>query len=363
MSYPQIPVSRPSIGKEEWQEVASVLESEWLTQGHVVRRFEGVLAKLLHVHEESVVACSSGTAALHLSLAAFGIGPDDEVLVPDLTYVATANAVKYCGAHPILVDVDQNWTIDLEKAEHAVTSRTRAIIPVHLYGVSCDMDAVMAFAEKHQLIVIEDAAQAFYSTSGTQFCGTLGDAGTFSFYGNKLITTGEGGAVISAKGADRARLLRGQAQDPNQKFMHTEVGFNYRMTDIHAALGSAQVYRLHKTHALRRRVIEQYRNELPQSVLSPMFLSSSEVSPWLATIALPGMEQRDLLAAKLASLNIETRPVFVPLHRMPMYSHFNESLFPAASFAADHGLSLPTYAELELEDVSMICRVVKEFAA
>jgi perosamine synthetase len=347
-------VGQPVIGDAEAQAVLATVRSGWLTQGERVRQFEKELADLLHVND--VVVCSSGTAALHLSLAAFGIGPGDEVLVPDVTYVATANAVTYVGATPVLVDIEPTtWNINLDDAEQQVSARTKAILPVHLYGCPCDMDAVLDFAQEHSLVVIEDAAEALGAYWRGVPCGAWGHCGTFSFYANKCITSGgEGGAVTTNDPdiAETLRFLRGQAQSPVRRFWHGEIGFNYRMTDLQAAIGLAQLTQLPTFLAERQRVVNGYRELLRGVITSPTCYRRA--APWLYTGLLPighpyyrGVEER------MAGRDIEVRPVFVPMHRLPMYAR-PDAQFPVACLVGDFGVSLPTHPALTDDDVQFI---------
>jgi perosamine synthetase len=341
-----IPVSRPYITELERAAVVDTLQRGWITQGPNVRAFEAELAFKLHV--PFVVACSSGTSALHLALLSAGVKAGDEVLVPDLTYVATANAVRYIGATPVLVDVDPHtWLMDLEQAERLITPKTSALIPVDLYGMPCDSAAFVEFASAHRLILIQDSAQGFLAKSGESYCGTSGDCGTFSFYANKIITTGEGGAVVcwNPEIAAKLKLLRGQAVSPIERYFHTEVGFNYRMTDMQAALGIVQLSRVDEFMAARREVYAAYSEWLDNGLAAPTSIdwSGRVLSPWLFTFL---TKKRNELAKLLYQLGIETRPAFVPLHRMPMYARLDGE-FPVSCRIGADGISLPTFPELQ----------------
>lgn len=351
------PIGNPSIGEREIAHVVQTLRDGRLTQGGLVQQFESLLATTLNV--KHVVACSSGTAALHLALAAIGIGPGDEVLVPDLTYVATVNAVTYVGATPVLVDVDpRTWNISLEDAERKVSSRTKAVLPVHLYGVPCNMEELLAFAADNAIDIVEDAAEAFGGHWKGDACGTFGLCGTFSFYANKIITTGEGGAVVTDddKLADTLRYLRGQAVSPTRRFWHAELGFNYRITDVHAAIGLAQLGQLPEFLRERQRVVEGYEMALSGLMSSPDVLGTA---PWLYTALLPPKKPFACVEQRLAERGIETRPVFVPMHRLPMYAR-PDSQFPVACDIGNRGISLPTYPSLRDEDVQYISDAVLE---
>jgi perosamine synthetase len=353
------PVSRPSLGGMEALLLDHTLQNNQLTAGPMVQEFERLLAGYLGV--QHAVAVCNGTAALHLALVATGIGPGDEVMVPDLTYVATANAVTYTGAKVVLVDVDPDtWCIDPAEVDRKQTSRTKAILPVHLYGAAAPM-AVLK--NMRRWIVIEDNAEGFGGAASGFKLGSWGDAATLSFYGNKIITTGEGGAVVtdSRRVADRVRSLRGHAMDPDWRYYHTETGFNYRMTDLQAAVGVGQMSRLEGMLERRRKVCAIYRDRLALWGSIPTNDDDVQQAPWLFTFAPDERFRitRDSLAATLAVRGIETRPAFVPLHRMPMFGGDDEE-FPAACARGDRGISLPTYAELTESDVHLICDEVIE---
>jgi perosamine synthetase len=349
------PVSRPCIGLYERHHVYECLDRVSLSQGEKVRFFEQVLGEYLEAR--FVVATTSGTTALHLVLAALGLGPGDEVLVPDVTFVATANAVSYTGATPILVDVNTaSWCINTGSARNKITKRTRAIIPVHLYGVACEMTEIMSLAEAHGLKVIEDAAEGLTGSFHNKMLGAIGDAGIYSFYGNKIITCGEGGAVSTNDEALYRRMyfLRGQALDPKRRYFHPEVGFNYRMTDVQAALGLGQLTHLRSMLLAREEVFAIYSERLREHGTIQSLPPYSVSAPWVFTLRLPSEVNRDGLMERLAERGIETRPGFVPLHRLPMFNHPDTS-YPVASRIADQLISLPTYADLKAEDVHTIC--------
>lgn len=353
-----IPVSKPSFGEVESAYLNQALITGRITMGAMVELFEDMLQKHFG-YEVHVVTCSSGTAALHLALEAHHFTPECEVLVPDLTYIASANAVTYTGARVVLVDVDrETWTIDIEDCKRKISNNTVAIMPVHLYGMPCDMNAVLDFADEHDLIIVEDAAEALGAKFENIPCGMFGHAGCFSFYGNKIITTAEGGCVVTAdeRLADEMRLLRGQGQSAHRKFYHEVIGFNYRMSDLHAAIGVAQLSQLPKFLEQREEIFKRYDSLLNlqmQRAPSPIF----DVAPWLYTVVLPTQDQRDHVAAHLAAQQIETRPVFVPIHRQPMYEQPDED-FPVSSDIADRGLSLPTYPSMSREDIDWVATSV-----
>jgi perosamine synthetase len=351
----KFPVSKPSLRGRERELVAKCLDDVQLTQGPMVAEFENQFAATISEQHEAI-ACSNGTVALHLALSAMGIGPGDSVLVPDLSFVATANAVSYTGAKPILCEVDRDsWNISLIDAAKRIRVNTRAIIPVHLYGTPCDMRAVMNFADAHHLDVIEDAAEGLGGAFEGQPLGSFGDAATFSFYGNKIITTGEGGAVVTrdAQLADRVRLLRGQGQPfSGRRYYHSLIGFNYRMTELQAAIGIAQLERLDEILIARGDVCQLYGLELAGRVTTQ--IGDIDRAPWLFTCLLPEGIDPTQTARMLLDRGIDTRPVFVPMHRLPMYSNGGKQTYPVADSIADRGISLPTHAEMTRDDAAFI---------
>lgn len=361
-----IPVGRPCISEREVEAVAAAVSSGQLTQAGLVEEFEKRMAEWLDV--EHAVAVSSGTAALHLSLAALEILPGDEVLVPDLSFVATANAVSYCGATPVLVETDAWGNMDAAAAERKLSPKTRAIIVVHLYGRAAEMDALVTLASFAGVPLIEDAAEGLggKDSSCEVSLGTIGEMGCFSFYGNKLITTGEGGMIVchDENAAKQLRFLRGQALDLSygRHFYHSQVGFNYRMTEMQAALGLAQLERIGEFLSRRKQIVKNYSDKLnvPRREMD---------APWLFTAMLPKKLRcpaaRDRIIEIMLAAGIETRPVFVPMHRLPMY-RAPETSFPNASRFADAGLSLPTFFELTDAQIWEVCtafeRALKEVA-
>lgn len=355
-SSPRIPVSKPCLGDTERALLLQCFDSGQLTLGPMVEEFERRFAH--RVGAGFAVAVTSGTTALHLALAAAGIGPGDEVLVPDLTFVATANAVKYTGATPVLVDVDPfTWCIDVDAARRSLTPATRAIVPVHLYGRAADMGAIHALAVEFGLVVIEDAAEGLGGTYDGRPLGSLSNVGTFSFYGNKVMTTGEGGMVVTNSPTYRDALvhLRGQAVHPERRYYHSKIGFNYRMTDLQAAVGLGQLVHLDRILSVRRAIIDRYATRLRD--LGPFPCAHREAAPWLFTFQAPVMVNRDNIARRLAADGVDTRPVFIPMHRLPMFWK-DDGQFPNATLISSRGLSLPTYPELPLTEVDDICDLV-----
>lgn len=355
----QIPIAIPDLSGNEQKYVQEAIESTWISStGKFVSRFEENFAYACKVRYAFAVA--NGTVALHLALLALGVGPGDEVIIPSLTYIATANVVKYVGAEPVFVDVDPHtWCIDPSEVEAAVTDRTRAIIAVHLYGNVCDMDSLWVIAERHRLWLVEDAAEAPFASFGGVNTGNLGDIATFSFYGNKVITCGEGGSITTNRDhlAARIRQLRGQGSDPERRYFFPVIGYNYRLTNVACAILCAQLERHDAILSERCRVMRRYQNNL--KLISP---SVQEIdfrvvpSPWLFSMM---VDDRDSLARKLATAGVETRPFFVPIHMLPPYAECRRGSMQFTDKIANAGLNLPTYPALKNDDIDKICDIIK----
>ncbi len=357
-----IPVYRPSIGPREKQYVAEAMESTWISsRGAFLDRFEREFPAWVGASDG--VAAANGTVALHLALAALGIGPGDEVIVPTLTYVASVNAIAYTGATPVFVDSEPRyWNLDPAAVESAITPRTRAIEVVHLYGHPAEMGPILEIAERHGIPVVEDAAEAHGAEYLGRRAGSIGTAGVFSFFGNKIITTGEGGMVVTSDPdlADRARHLRGQGVSPTRTYWHDVLGFNYRMTNIAAAIGCAQLERVDETIEAKRRVAAWYREELDG--LSGVDLQ--EEAPWAFAVywmncILVPAGIRDDLMAHLAAAGVETRPFFYPAHTLPM--HASGARFPTAEALSASGINLPSHPTLTRDEVAQVGGLVRGF--
>jgi perosamine synthetase len=340
--------------------VLDCVTSGWVSSaGAYVERFEADFASFCGMTD--AVSCSSGTAALHLALAALGLGPGDEVIVPALTYVATANAVRYCGAHPVFVDIDAaSMTLDPGQVERNLTARTKAIIPVHIYGQCADMDPLLEMAEAQSIAIVEDAAEAHGASYRGRRAGGLGTVGTFSFFGNKIITTGEGGMVTLSDPdlAERIRRLRDQGADPLRRYRHSIIGFNYRMTNLQAALGVAQMERVGELLQSRVHVAAWYDEELADcgDVLAvPQPIPGTGHAYWMYTVVLSDYagRERDQLILRLSDDGIDTRPAFCPLHLLPPY-YMGVGHFPVAERVGARGITLPTHSRLTRDDVAYI---------
>jgi perosamine synthetase len=347
--------------------VLDCLETGWISgSGFYVREFEEGFADFCGARH--AIAVANGTVALHLGLVALGVGTGDEVIVPDLTYIASANAVTYCGATPVLVDVDPvTWTIDPDDVARKITPATKAIMPVHLYGHPANMDPLRALAGHHEVSIVEDAAEAHGAEYRRQRTGSLGTLATFSFFGNKIITTGEGGMITTDDDdlAQRIRLLRGQGMDPQRRYWFPVVGYNYRLTNIQAAIGLAQLERIDWFLKRRRQVADWYSEYLAGTGLTlPAEASWAKNVFWLYSVCVPAGIDRDELMRQLAEEGIETRPFFHPLHRLPPYfDSRGDASFPVTSSIADRGLNLPSAASLDEADVAYITRALKRCLA
>jgi perosamine synthetase len=362
-----VPVAKPTLHGNEKRYVQDCLDTGWISSaGQYIERFESAFAEYCGV--QFAAACCNGTVALHLALLAAGVGPGDEVIVPTLTYIASANSVRYCGATCVLVDSDpRTMNLDVDAVVAAITPRTKAIIAVHLYGHPADMVALRRVAHEHGIALVEDAAEAHGAEQNGIRTGGLGDIATFSFFGNKVITTGEGGMVTTndAEMDRTVRLLRGQGQDPQRRYWFPVVGYNYRMTNIEAAIGLAQLEDIAWHLGERRRVASAYDAAfgaalagVQEQVQLPSELPGYKNSFWLYTIVLreSSAEQRDQLMGELAEAGFETRPVFYPMHVMPPYA--SSQSFPVAEQLSAGGLNLPTHADVTEAHTEAIAAIV-----
>lgn len=359
----RIPVAQPTIGHREKELVETCMTTGWISSvGKYVDEFESAFAKKLGV--KHAISVSNGTLALHLALMGMELSPGDEVIVPAVTYVATANAVRYCGAEVRLADVDPaTMNVTPETVAAAITPRTKVIMPVHLFGIPCDMDGIMKLAAQHGLKVVEDSAEAVGATWRDRSVGTLGDAGMFSFFGNKTITTGEGGMMVTNNDDinARCRLLRGQGMSPERRYWHTVVGYNYRMTNICAAIGLGQLEQLDDKIATRRRIRETYLSAfdahgIADRLILPFGPAEAFDSVWMINIVLKSdvARTRDEITMTMDAMGIETRPTFYPLYEMPPYADLAGD-FPGAQAAA-RGITLPTYEALEANQIDRVAQ-------
>ena len=357
---PVIPVYRPDLSGNERRYVLDCLETTWISSlGVYIERFERAACAALGTPH--ALGVCNGTVALHLALHCLGIGPGDEVIVPTFTYIASVNTIAQTGAHPVFAECRRSdWLLDPDDVAARITPRTKAILPVHLYGLACDMPALLALAGKHGLAIVEDCAEALGTTLHGRQVGTFGQAGTLSFFGNKTITTGEGGMVICQDEglARRLRMVRGQGQSLTRRYWHEMLGFNYRMTNIVAAIGLAQIERLDSILERKRALGRRYRTLLEGlPVTSPQPIEGTVRSDWLVSVLVPPGIERNRIMADMADRGVETRPVFNCASDMPMYA--SDERFPIAEDIAARGISLPSYPMLTDQDID---RVVETLA-
>jgi perosamine synthetase len=362
MNY-KYPVYQPSLAKKERENVIECLDSTWISsKGKFITQFESSFSEFVGVKHSAAVC--NGTVAIHVALLALGIGEGDEVIVPSFTYIASVNAIKYTGAQAVFVDSDlQTWQIDSAKIEEKITKKTKAIMPVHLYGQPCEMDTILSIAKKYNLFVVEDCAEAFGSLYKGKHTGTFGDISTFSFFGNKTITTGEGGMVVTNSLAlhEKAVHLKGQGLAKDREYYHDIVGYNYRMTNICAAIGCAQLERANRLIEKKILIAKWYEENLKNlPIVFHSKVGDVKHSFWMISILLKDSDERDKIRLHLKQNGIETRPTFHPVHLMPMY--FEEGLsLPVAKELGSRGINLPSYPDLKETDVEFICNKIKEF--
>lgn len=362
-----IPVCEPTLNGNEAKYVMDCLESNWISSaGKYIPLFEEEFA--VECDCKYGISCANGTIALHLALAALGLEADDEVILPTFTMIASINTVAYTGATPVLIDSEAcTWNMNVEQLADKITSKTRVIMPVHIYGHPVDMDPVMELAEKHGIFVLEDAAEAHGATYKGRRTGGLGHAGCFSFYANKVITTGEGGMITTNDEAlaDLTRNLRDHAFSSERHFWHKYVGFNYRMTNLQAAVGLAQVEQLATFVASRRRNAALYTallKDIPGLVTPPEAGYAKNVF-WMYSLLVEdefGMN-RDQLRAYLAKRGIETRTFFIPMHLQPIYhDKFKGQSYPVSEMLCQRGCYLPSASSLTEAQIHHIVDIIRE---
>ena len=366
-----IPVCEPTLEGNELKYVTDWIKSGWISSaGKYIEEFEKAFSKFCNA--KYGIACSNGTAALHLALESLGIKKGDEVIIPSFTMIATANAVIYTGAKPVLIDSEnETWNMDVSKIEEKITKNTKAIIVVHIYGHPIDMDVVLKIAKKYNLFVIEDAAEAHGAEYKGKRVGSIGDIGCFSFYGNKILTTGEGGMVVtnSEKLAERAKLLRNHAFGM-PRFIHNELGFNYRLTNVQAAIGLAQTERADYLVNRRRENAKFYNSLLKDipGIITPIEKSWAKNVYWMYSILIDekkfGMNKNQVMEA-LKAKGIETRSFFLPMHKQPVYAKNDDRFpdingkYPVSESLFERGLYLPSGSSLTKEQIKTVADALK----
>lgn len=355
-----IPVCEPKLGTKELENVIDAVKTNWISsKGKYINEFEERFSK--YCGAKHGIACSNGTVAIHLALASLGIKAGDEVIIPTFTMIATVNPVTYTGAKPVLVDSEpKTWNIDSSKIEKKITPKTKAIMVMHTYGHPCDMDPIREIAEKHDLYLLEDAAEAHGAEYKGKKVGALGDAGCFSFYANKILTTGEGGMVVTNddKIAEMARLLRDQAFE-KKRFLHRYVGFNYRMTNLQAAVGAGQMDLIDESVATRRKNAMLYNSLLKdvKGITLPPEEPWAKNVYWMYTVLVEdsyGMSRDDLMVC-LKEKGIDSRSAFYPVHIQPVYAkQYEGEKYPVAEDLGRKGINLPSGNTLTDEQIKFV---------
>jgi perosamine synthetase len=360
-----IHVSAPSIGEHERQLLVEAFDSTWISsRGEFLDAFEARFAQMSGARHCASV--SNGTVALHLALAALGVGPGDEVIMPALTYVATANAVLYCGATPVFVDVtEDDWSLDLRQVEAAITPATVGVLSVDLYGHPAKYRELRELADRTGLWWVSDSAEAVFAQDNGILAGSLADATTFSFFGNKVLTSGEGGAVTTNDEGLMASMgvLKNQGVNPTTRYFHDRLGYNYRLTNLQAALLVAQLDRADEIIQTRTAIIDRYEASLrssPAVQLQPVRAGVTR-SPWLMTATLRGVDRRarDGVMSAMADRGVETRPIFVPMTALPHLSG-EHGPTPTSADLSSRGISLPTHPGLADAQVDEVCHALLE---
>lgn len=347
----EIPIYEPSLRGNEKKYTLECLKTNWISsKGDFISEFEKQFSSFIK-SDFSTTVCN-GTVALHLALLALGIVPGDEIIVPTLTYIASVNAIHYLGAIPVFVDsIASSWQMDPNEIQKKITPRTKAILVVHLYGQACEMDQIVFIAKKNNLLIVEDCAEAIGAYYKQQHVGTFGEISTFSFYGNKTITTGEGGMVVTKHKDLHEKIvqLRGQGLSKNREYWHEIVGYNYRMTNICAAIGLAQLEQIDTFLKKKRKIAKWYEEELFEFT-SQVEMKNTIHSYWMYSIL---SDRRESLRKFLREKGIETRPLFPCIHQMPMY--FTNEKFPVAESLSQRGINLPSYPKLTKNHIKKIC--------
>ena len=351
-----IPISKPKLSDLELKNITDAVKSGWVSSlGRYIDAFEHKFAEFCGT--KYAISVCNGTVGLHLALKVLGIGDGDEVIVPDLTFVATANAVRMAQAKPVIVDVCRDsYCISPFAITKAITPKTRAIIPVHLYGHPANMPEIMEIAHTHGLHVIEDAAEAHGASIGGIRVGAFGDCGVFSFYGNKIITTGEGGMITTNDHAlyERAKLLRDHAMSKSIRYWHTEVGYNYRMTNLQAAIGVAQLEQVDDFLMHRKNILDLYKDKLEGSGIECNPIVSAAPVVWMVCAIVDSLDRvrRDAVIGHMRASGVDTRPFFFPISMLPMYKPENN---PIAYKLSESGINLPTFVGMTEDQVTKSC--------
>ncbi len=358
----KIQMSAPYLGDEELKNVTEAIKEGWISSnGHFIQDFEKGFAS--YIGAKQGIAVNNGTAALHLALAALGLKKGDTVIVPSITSIACANSIRYTGAKPVFVDANKDyWCMDPADAESRIDERTKAIMPVHLYGHPCDSDEINRIAKEHNLYVVEDCAEAHGTEYKGKRIGTASDIACFSFYGNKIITTGEGGMCLTGSDelAERMRMLRNQGTKPEykNKYYYDVVGFNYRMTNIQAAIGVAQLKKIDYLIERKRWIAKTYNSLFAgheKKVTTAPEMPWAKNTYWYYSILVP-KSKRDAVTKALNDSEIEVRPFFYPIHMLPVYK--SRGSFPVSKDIGFRGLNLPSGPTLTEDEIRRVADTI-----
>lgn len=354
------PIYKPFLKGNEKKYVDDCMNSEWISsQGQYVELFEQAVADYIGV--KYGIAVFNGTVALQLALMALGIGDGDEVLVPDFTYIASANAVLHVGAKPVLVDVDsRSWNINFQEIQQNITNRTKAILTADIYGMPADYNSLRKFAKQHGLLIIEDSAESFGANYYKKKAGSLGDIATLSFFGNKTITTGEGGMVLTDNSdyAEIAMTVKNQGNSKSRRYFHDVLGYNFRMTNIQAAIGLAQVEQADRILSRKAKIFSIYRHRLSVYFTFQEQNEYINSSFWMVGFLCENGAESAELEKYLRIKGIDTRPFFIPIHQMPFYQDKNN---PVSIDLSQRGLCMPSYPDLTDQDIYYICDEIESF--
>lgn len=363
-----IPLCIPEIKGNEWKYIKDCLDTNWVSSvGSYVNKFEENFAKYLNI--KKAVVTMNGTTALELALRTLGIGEGDEVIISSLTFISPVNTIKYVGAEPVFVDICKDtYVMNVDKIEELITSKTKAILPVHIYGHPVDMDKVMEIAKKYNLYVIEDSTESLGSLYKGKPTGTLGHIGCFSFNGNKLITTGAGGMMVTNDEtlSDRAKFLSTQTKvvEDNKAFYHPEIGYNFRMPNILAAMGCAQLENIDEYVKIKRNNAAYYNKLLKNinGITIPVEKEYAKNVNWLYSIIIEeeyGLS-RDEVIKKLSEAGIESRPFFMPIHNMIPYKKCKHGDMSVTQYIWERGINLPSSIGLKNEEIEYVCSILKK---
>src|SRR3989442_4969319 len=361
----KVRLAEPVLGEKELEYVSDCVRSSWISsKGRYIEEFENGFSR--YCGTKHGIATSSGTAALHLAFAAIGVGPGDEVIVPSFTMIASANAVAYTGAKPIFVDSEvATWTLDAAKVDQLITATPRAIQVVNIYGHPADMDPLLEIASKHDLYLVEDACEAHGAEYKGRRVGSIGRLGCFSCYANKIITTGEGGMVVTDDSvlSERCASLRNLCFDAERRFVHGGLGFNYRMTNLQAAVGCAQLERIDEFIERRIQNARWYNSILSgvKGIVTPPETSWAKNVHWMYSILVERDYPlaRDQLMQRLASKGIESRVMFNPMHKQKTYRQESKNAdFPVANMLGERGMNLPSGNGLSRKEVGFVAESI-----